>query len=155
MQLQKGRTHLLRQGPFMSISILLVRTLVQAVNHAGISTDSFLAASGFDRSLLDDAFGYIPIDAYDHLQLRALDLTHDPALCLHMAEQVPLTSLSTFGHLLLNCENLQDALGVFNRYHALVSKCEPSQLHYQGDTAILTYDFPRSDAECNPCRCSS
>ena len=136
----------------MSISILLVRTLVQAVNHAGISTDTFLAASGFDRNLLNDAFAYIPIEAYDHLQLRATELTKDPALGLHMAEQVPLTSLSTFGHLLLNCENLQDALGVFNRYHALVSKCEPSQLHYQGDTAILTYDFPRSHPECNRLR---
>jgi len=136
----------------MSISILLVRTLVQAVNHAGINTDTFLAASGFDRDLLNDAFAYIPLDAYDHLQLRAMDLTNDPALGLHMAEQVPLTSLSTFGHLLLNCENLQDALGVFNRYHALVSKCEPSQLHYHADTAILTYDFPRSHSECNRLR---
>jgi len=136
----------------MSISILLVRTLVQAVNHAGISTDTFLAASGFNRDLLNDAFAYIPIGAYDHLQLRALELTNNPALGLHMAEQVPLTSLSTFGHLLLNCENLQDALGVFNRYHALVSKCEPSQLHYHGDTAILTYDFPRSQPDCNRLR---
>lgn len=136
----------------MSISILLVRTLVQAVNHAGISTDTFLAASGFGRNLLNDAFAYIPIDDYDRLQLRALELTKDQALGLHMAEQVPLTSLSTFGHLLLNCENLQDALGVFNRYHALVSKCEPSELHYHGDTAILTYDFPRSHPECNRMR---
>lgn len=136
----------------MSISILLVRTLVQAVNHAGIGTDTFLAACGFERELLNDPFAYIPIAAYDHLQLRALELTKDPALGLHMAAQVPLTSLSTFGHLLLNCENLQDALGVFNRYHALVSKCEPSQLHYHGDNAVLTYDFPRSHPDCNRLR---
>lgn len=136
----------------MSISILLVRTLIQAVNHAGINTDTFLAASDFDRSQLSDAFAYIPIGVYDHLQLRAMELTNDPALGVHMAEQVPLTSLSTFGHLLLNCENLQDALGVFNRYHALVSKCEPSQLHFHGDTAILTYDFPRSQPDCNRLR---
>jgi AraC-like DNA-binding protein len=136
----------------MSISILLVRTLVQAVNHAGVSTDSFLAAAGADRSLLHDAFAYIPLEVYDRLQLQAMALTGDAALGLHMAEQVPLTSLSTFGHLLLNCESLQDALNVFNRYHALVSKCEPSQLHYHGDTAILTYDFPRSHPECNRLR---
>lgn len=136
----------------MSISILLVRTLVQAVNHAGISTDAFLAASGFARDLLEDPFSYITLEEYDRLQLRAMALTEDPALGLRMAQQVPLTSLSTFGHLLLNCENLQDALHVFNRYHALVSKCEPSQLHFDGDTATLTYDFPRSKPDCNRMR---
>jgi len=136
----------------MSISILLVRTLVQAVNHAGISTDAFLSASGLQRDLLEDPFSYIQLEEYDRLQLHAVALTNDPALGLHMAQHVPLTSLSTFGHLLLNCEHLQDALHVFNRYHALVSKCEPSQLHFDGDTAALTYDFPRSTADCNRLR---
>jgi AraC-like DNA-binding protein len=127
----------------MSVSITLVRALVEEVVRAGADPDAYLAAAGFDRALLDEPSARVDVAVYDRLDELALDLTGDPALGLHMAERARLAAFHVVGHLSSHCKTARQALRALTRYRRLLSDAEPPTLTEQGDTATVTWHFVR------------
>lgn len=136
----------------MSISISLVRTLLEAVERAGVSTDTFLRASGFDATLLDDPNARVDLPRYDRLQELALDMTGDEALGLHMGDSPSLSAFQVVGFLASHCRTIREGLDVFFRYHRIVSDCPASYLIERGQDAVLVYNFPRTTPRCTRLR---
>lgn len=136
----------------MSISISLVRTLIEAVEQAGVNRDVFVEAGQLDRALLDDPNARLELPAYDRLQELALDLTGDPALGLHMGDSQSLSAFQIVGFLASHCRTIREGLDVFFRYHRIVSDCPASYLVARGDDSVLIYNFPRTTPRCSRLR---
>jgi AraC-like DNA-binding protein len=125
----------------MSVSVTLVRALVEEIVRCGADPDAFLAAGGLDARILDDPSARIDAVSYDRLHERALDATGDPALGLHMAGRTRLAAFHVVGHLTSHCATIRQALVALARYRKLLSDTEPPTLVERGDTAILTWHF--------------
>lgn len=137
----------------MSISITLIRTLVEAVERAGADTDAYFQDAGFDPALLRDERVRVSAETYDRLQLLALQHTGDRALGIHMGEHASMGAFNVVGSLVMHCRTIREALDVFFRYHRIISDCAESELVEEGDTAKLVYRYPVSKhADCNRLR---
>jgi AraC-like DNA-binding protein len=136
----------------MTVSVTLVRTLVEEIARVGADPDAFLADAGVDPRILDDANARIECVQYDRLHEAALDVTADPALGLHMAERAKLGAFHVVGYLAVHGGSLRQALGVFTRYRRLLSDCGAPALDEVDDEAILTCYFVRGPERCNRLR---
>ncbi|HEX2679337.1 MAG TPA: AraC family transcriptional regulator [Polyangiales bacterium] len=136
----------------MSVSISLVRALVEAVDRGGVSPERFLEQASFPRVLLDDASARIEVSTYDALQELALDLTGDPALGLHMGDQPSVSAFQIVGLLASHCRTVREGLEVFFRYHRIVADCPQSYLTPHGDDVLLVYNYLRTTPRCSRLR---
>jgi len=68
----------------MSVSVVVVRALLEAAERADVDASALLSSAHFDRARLEQADGRIPQAEYDALVERALDVTGDDALGLRM-----------------------------------------------------------------------
>jgi AraC-like DNA-binding protein len=131
----------------MSVSVTLVRTLVEEIARAGHDPHAYLDAAHLELSLLDDPNARVEGDAYDRLQELALDLTGDPALGVHMVERVSPSAFHVVGFLSNHCATLRQAIDLFARYRQLLSDAPPPSLVEEGDEAILTCHFVAGGSE--------
>jgi AraC-like DNA-binding protein len=136
----------------MSISISLVRTLIEAVEQAGVAPEAFIAAGGLDRALLEDPTARLDLPHYDRVQELALDMTGDPALGLHMGDSSSVSAFQVVGYLAAHARTIREGLDVFFRYHRVVSDCPASYLAERGEDAVLIYNFPRTTPRCTRLR---
>lgn len=136
----------------MSVSISLVRTVMEGVERSGVDPETFLVASGLDRRLLDDPNARLDTPAYDRLQELALDMTGDPALGLHMGDQPSVSAFQVVGHLVSHCRTMREGLEVFFRYHRIVADCPASYLVRRSDDVVLVYNYLRTTTRCTKLR---
>jgi AraC-like DNA-binding protein len=136
----------------MSVSILLVRTVVEAVERAGVDRSSYLRAARLSTEELEDSDRRIEIDRYDELQLLALEMTGDEAFGLNMGEQASLATFDVLGPLWLHVSTMREGIRVFERFHRIMSDCRDPQLVEEGPRATFHYEFPRSHPRCNQIR---
>lgn len=136
----------------MSISVTLIRTLLDYIGHRGLDTQRYLQQSGFDASLLDNPNNRIELAEYDRLQELAIEFTGDEAMGLHMGDIVSPSAFNVVGHLFMSCATVREALDSFFKYHRIISDCDPSTLEENGEWAHITYDYPRSNARLNRVR---
>jgi AraC-like DNA-binding protein len=131
----------------VSVSVTLVRTLVEEVSRTGGDPQAYLAAAGLDLTVLEDPNARIQGAQYDRLQELALDLTGDPALGVHMAERVNPSAFHVVGFLTGHCQTLRQAIEVFTRYRQLLSDAPPPSLVEDGEVAVLTCHFVAGGSE--------
>src|SRR5438552_3933101 len=131
----------------MSVSVTLVRTLVEEIGRAGKDPLAYLDAAELDRALLEDPNARVEGPTYDRLQELALDLTGDPALGVHMAERVNPSAFHIVGFLSGHCHTLRQAIEVFARYRQLLSDAPRPSLIEHDDVAVLTCHFVAGGSE--------
>lgn len=86
-----------------------------------------------------------PLDEGDLLALCtrvAAETQHDPALGLHVGAALHVGSHGLFGHALMSCQTLKQAAGILMRHNPLKGGNTRSDLTFDGDEAILTFDPP-------------
>jgi AraC-like DNA-binding protein len=123
----------------MSLSVTLVRNLVDVVTRTGGDGDEYLARAGVPRVLLDDPDARVDDACYNRLEELALDATGDPALGLHMGAHTPLSAFHVVGFLSANCRTLRDGFHVFQRYQKLIVDSRPPLLLEEGELAIIEF----------------
>jgi len=128
----------------MTISVVLVRTLAEAMARAGVELDSYFRDAGFDATLLEDPLARIEVGVYDRLQELALERTKDEALGLHMGENAGVAALGVAGHLAAQCRTLRDCTQVILAYFRVLTDTQAPTLEETGEDAIIRYDFVRS-----------
>jgi AraC-like DNA-binding protein len=133
----------------MSLSIMLLHALIEAVEPAGVARDVLLRSASIDPERLDDIDGRLDRDEYERVQMAALDLTGDAALGLHMGERVTVRPFDVIADLASHAPTLRDAFRSCTRFHRILSDGPDAALEEHGDIATIRHEFPSSSLRCN------
>lgn len=136
----------------MSVSILLVRGLVEAVIAAGIGRDRLLAAAAVDSLRLEDVDGRLEDVELDRVQAAALDLTGDAALGLHLGERATATAYDMVAYLTSHATTLRGGIDSFLKFERILSDTQGSALEERADTATLKLAIFHGEPRCTRLR---
>jgi AraC-like DNA-binding protein len=132
----------------MSVSILLVRGLAEAVIAVGIDRERLMAAAGLEPSLLENADGRLEDAELDRVQGAALDLTGDEALGLHLGERASATAYDMVAYLTSHATTLREGFESFLKFQRILSDTPGSGLEERADSATLKVAVYRGEARC-------
>ncbi len=130
-------------GP--TVSIVLVRVLVDAVERAGIDR-GLLVGGRHDRDWLADGSVRVGVAEYDALQARAIELAGDEALGLHIAEQASDGSFDLLAPLISHAPTLREGVSLCAQFGRLLTDDFGVILRERGDVATIRPDFVRRSA---------
>jgi AraC-like DNA-binding protein len=127
----------------MSVSALFVRALVEAVDRGSGSRSELLAnISGIDR--LDRVESRFEFPEFASLLERAVALTGDPALGLHMAEQTSESAFDSLAYLVAHAPTLRDAVAIVGQFGPLVIEGACATLRDRPGVVSIECAFPRA-----------
>lgn len=135
-----------------SVSISLVRVLVEQLDRMGIAPSTLAERAGFALCELEDATRRVDSLRYDRAQLAALELSGDPALGLHLGERAPVSAFNIVGPLTAHCRTLRECIEAALRYYPLVADVAAPELEAEGDLVRIVYHYVRSGAVVNRLR---
>jgi AraC-like DNA-binding protein len=130
----------------MSVSILMVRVLISAVEHAGGQREQLLAAARLEPARLDDRNDRLSFAEYERVQHAALAVSGDEALGLHMGEQLSAAAFDVLGHLTEHAASLRQSIEAIMRYSRVFSEAPSSALCEEGETASIRFNFRHGSA---------
>jgi AraC-like DNA-binding protein len=124
------------------MSIMMVRMLAVAVERANVDRTRFFAEAGLDSMSLDDIHARISLPDFKRVIRAALAVSGDPALGLHMAENMSTGSFDVVGHLIEDSGSLRDALRATIHYQRIMTAVTGLELCEDGDIASIRVAFP-------------
>ena len=127
----------------MSVSTVMVRVLVDAVEWAGVPREDLLRSQGIDPARLGEVDGRFDHEEFALLRMRAMDLTRDEALGFHMAQRTPESAFDLIAHLVSHSPTLREAVGLCTQFQGLLMEDSRIALRETGTTAALQYHFVR------------
>jgi AraC-like DNA-binding protein len=130
-------------GRRMSVSTVMVRVVVDAVEQAGVPREELLRPLDIDPARLAEVDGRFNLEEYAALQVRALDLTRDEALGLHIAERAQENAFDLIAHLVSHAPTLREALGVTAQFQRVLMDDSYVTLSETRTVAELQYQFAR------------
>jgi AraC-like DNA-binding protein len=128
----------------MSVSTVMVRVLVDAVERAGVPRDELLRPQNIDPEGLAEVDRRFDLEEFATLQMRAMDLTRDEALGLHIAERTHDSAFDLIGHLVSHAPTLREAFALCAQFQRLIMDDSHLTLSETGTTAALHYHFART-----------
>jgi AraC-like DNA-binding protein len=128
----------------VSVSIVVVRAFVEVVEQAGVTRDRLLAGTGVSSGQLDASDARIDYAVFAEVQLRALDLTGDEALGLHVGERATEAAFDLLAHLIVHAPTLRDGIELVLQFQAVFSDDSTISLVEKDDAASLRFRFPRT-----------
>ena len=120
-----------------SVSVLVVRGLVQAVDHAGVPSSDFLRAVGWDTVRVRSVDARVPLSEVFRICDLALDVTNDEALGLHCAERLGHYTFAPISHLLAHVTTLRQAFELLSEFAPLLCDLSFFALSESQDTAVV------------------
>lgn len=111
---------LLPSASACSVSIGVVRGLVEAVERAGVSRSRFLAAASLPSDLLDALEARIPLAQIQQLCELAVSETCDPALGLHWAGWLSERMFVPVSHLIAHSKSLRHGFELLAQFFPLL-----------------------------------
>jgi AraC-like DNA-binding protein len=128
----------------VSVSFVLVRAFVEVVERAGVGREQLLATTQVDLGRLDGREARLEFAEFARLQLRALDLTGDEALGLHIGEQASEAAFDLVAHLIVHAPTLRDGIGLCLRFQRVFSDDAELTLDENADSATIRLSFSRA-----------
>lgn len=104
-----------------TISIGVVRGLVEAVEQAGVARADFLRAAQLDLEGFDAPEARLPRSEVYRLCEVALDITGDPALGLHWAARLTERMFVPISHIISHCSSLRQGFELLAQFFRLLS----------------------------------
>lgn len=120
-----------------SVSMRVLRGLIEAVEHAGVSQAALLEGADIEAEEIETADASLPCSELYSLIERALDLTDDPALGLHWAERLSGKTFSPVSYLVAHSATLRHGLQSLLQFHRLISHQQSFSLSEVGDKMTL------------------
>jgi AraC-like DNA-binding protein len=127
----------------MSVTALLVRTVVEALDRAGASREELLAQANIEPHRLDRVDERFEMAEFAVLQERAIALTGDLALGLHMGEQTSESALDSIAYLVGHAPTLRDAISIGAQFGSLALEGSHLTMRESADVVTIHYSFPR------------
>jgi AraC-like DNA-binding protein len=128
----------------MGVAALFVRAIVEAVERAGVTREALFAGMDIAPARLEQAHNRFDLHEFSKIQIRALDLTRDEALGLHLAEQVQEASFDIIAHLIAHSPTLREALNLCLQFQRLVIDDGQLIMAEKGSVVTMEYQFARS-----------
>jgi len=128
----------------MTVTALLVRTVVEALDRAGASREELFAQARIEPSRLDRVDERFEMAEFAALQERAIALTGDPALGLHMGEQTSESALDSIAYLVGHAPTLRDAIRVAAQFGSLVLEGSQVTMRESAEALAIHYSFART-----------
>jgi AraC-like DNA-binding protein len=133
----------------MSLSVLLVRALAEAVERAGGLRSELLSQVTDAAERLEVVEGRFELSEFAALQERAVALTGDPALGLHMAEQTSESSFDAIAFLVGHAPTLRDAVAIAVQFSPLVIEGTHAAMRDSPGLTTIHCAFPRTTPGCD------
>jgi AraC-like DNA-binding protein len=105
----------------MGLSGFFVHSLAEAVERAGVPRERLFQAAAFDGNRLQQPDGRLSLATFDRLLDRALSLTGDEALGLHMGDRVNPGNYNLSALLASHAPSLRDAIRALQRFQGLLA----------------------------------
>jgi AraC-like DNA-binding protein len=134
--LQSGRARQI-DVPEASISLCVVRGLVEAVEQVGVSRDELLRSAQLELTELENEDASVPRSVVYRLCEVALDLTGDPAFGLHWGERLCGTAFNPLSHLVAHAATLRQGFESLHRFHRLLNDQPSFRLSEHGDKVTV------------------
>jgi AraC-like DNA-binding protein len=128
----------------MGFAALFVRAIVEAVERAGATRETLFDGTGIDPARLEQVHDRFDVREFGKIQTRALDLTRDEALGLHLAEQVQEATFDIVAHLIAHAPTLRDAVDQCLQFQRLVVDDARLVMREKGSVVTIEYQFPRA-----------
>lgn len=104
-----------------TVSILVVRSILEDAVKAGVAADALCAAVGLNPALLEDPDARIPFPTHVAFWREVVTRSGDAYFGLHSGERFQLPMLGVVGYIAANAANFGEALQRIVHYSALVS----------------------------------
>jgi AraC-like DNA-binding protein len=124
----------------MSVSIFLVRTIVDAADRAGASLRSRFA---FDWGLLDQPEARIDFAAFAALVAAAVEATSDESLGLHISEQMTEGAADVLAHMAAHAPTMREAVQTVSAFVELAMNDLGLFGEDEGDVFVVRFVLPR------------
>src|SRR5690242_7581530 len=100
----------------------MVRALVDVVErqHPGASRERLMSLASFDPARLDDITRGFTFPEFAELAEKAIDMTSDDALGLHVAELSNEAAFDVLAHLASHAPTLRDAISLCVQFQRLL-----------------------------------
>ena len=122
-----------------SVHLAYVGSLFDYLASQGQDVKALLATAGLRPEQLQDKEQTIPTQTYLALWQRAVELTGDDYLGLHVGEVIRPGKYGVLGYAMMSCETLGEALLRQRRYQDLVGKTGRSELIERGAECELVW----------------
>ena len=111
------------------LSVRAIKPLIAGLNALGQSADTLLDAARVSRDMLTEPERYLPAGAMPAVWARALEMTGDDRLGLHLAMAAPIDAFDLHAYAMLSSPTLRDAFERACRYQRLINEGTTLTLH--------------------------
>jgi AraC-like DNA-binding protein len=125
------------RSPDSTVSMLIVRGLVEAVERLGVPGHQLLKAAQLAPELLEAGDTRMPIATIFQLCELATELTGNPAFGLHWAERIGEGTFLPVSPLIAHASTLRRGLDALSRFYPLLCDTPSFEFTEQGDTVAL------------------
>lgn len=140
---------LLAPGPApreSTVSVEVIRRLVEAVERSGIPRGHFVAVAGIDPAHLEAPEARVARAETYRLTELAYDLVGDPAFGLHWAERIEVSTFGPIAGLASYCASLRQVFESLARSSRLVSDSAPFKVVEDRDKVLVCCMLPLGES---------
>lgn len=127
------------------LSGFFVRALLEAAETHGVSREILLREGDVKLEDLQGLEARVDLGVFRRMILRALDLSGDPALGLHIGERASDTAFDMIGQLIAHASTLRHAIALCAQFQALFMDDMSTRLEERAGTARWSCEFPHTD----------
>jgi AraC-like DNA-binding protein len=120
-----------------TVSIQVVLGLIEILEMAGVPRALFLRVAQLDPSALESAHARVPRSELFRMCELAMDLTNDPALGLHWAEQLSANTFTPISHLIGYAATLRQSFESLTQFQRLLADETSYELIESKDHVIV------------------
>lgn len=126
-----------------------VNLLVEVLKQKNFKADDLLNEFNISLKNLEAPFWYVDFNTFNNLLAKAVVISQEPALSLHMAKLMKVTCYGHIGIAASASENLGLAINVLEEYIKLNCSTFQPQLKVEGDFAYLYFNQPLENFNLN------
>ncbi|MEG0341612.1 MAG: AraC family transcriptional regulator ligand-binding domain-containing protein [Acinetobacter sp.] len=126
-----------------------VNLLVDLIEKKGISAEKLLTGTGIVTERLKAPFWYIDFNIFNFLLEKAAFLMNEPAIAIHLAQEMKISCYGHVGIAASASENLGEAIEVLTQYIGLHCSAFKPKLKIKGEIASLYFKQPLQNFRLN------
>jgi AraC-like DNA-binding protein len=130
----------------LTLSVRAMKPVIAGFHALGHDVDTLLDAAGVSRVMLADLERQLPAGAMQSVWTRALEMTRDDCLGLHLAMAAPIDAFDVHAYAMLSSPTLRDAFARACRYQRLVNEGTTLTLHESAGEATLRHALANGNA---------
>jgi AraC-like DNA-binding protein len=128
----------------MTVSIFLVRAVLEAAERSGATRAELRARIPFDWQCLEQPDARLEFEQFEQVLSVAVAVTGDEALGLHVAEHMPEGAVDLLAHLAAHAPTMREAVEIASRFAGLAMDGVLVTVREEGQAFVVRYAFPRS-----------